>query len=60
MKFLLSLAAANTLHTSEVGLTLMAFIVAMGLAPGAQAQYYKCTSLDTFTGFQRRFFRTQW
>jgi hypothetical protein len=28
----------------------MAFIVAMGLAPDAQAQYYKYPAVDMFTG----------
>jgi hypothetical protein len=61
MKFLLSLAGSkHATYFRSLGLVLMAFIVAMGLAPGAQAQYYKYTALDTFTGLQKRFFRTQW
>ncbi len=31
----------------------MAFIVAMGLATGAQAQSYKYTALDRFTDLQK-------
>ena len=51
MKFLLSLAGSkHATYFRSLGLALMAFIVAMGLAPGAQAQYYKYTALDTFTG----------
>jgi hypothetical protein len=59
MKFLFSLAGSkHATYFRSLGLALMAF-VALG-APGAQAQYYKYTALDTFTGLQKRFFRTQW
>jgi hypothetical protein len=56
MKFLLSLAGSkHPTYFRSLGLALMAFIVAMGLAPGAQAQSYKYTARDTFTGLQKRF-----
>jgi len=61
LKFLISLAGSkHATYFRSLDLALMAFIVAMGLAPGAQAEYYKYTALDTSTGLQKRFFRTQW
>jgi hypothetical protein len=61
MKFLLSLAGSRqSPYFQSLGLAPMAFIVGIGLAPGAQAQYYKYTALDTFTSLQKRFFRAQW
>ena len=60
MKFLLALGSKDATCFRSVGLALMTSIVAMRLATGAQAQYYKYTALDRFTGLQKRFFRTQW
>ena len=49
LKFLISLAGSkHATYFRSLDLALMAFIVAMGLALGAQAQYYKFTALDTF------------
>ncbi|MFZ1138360.1 MAG: hypothetical protein WAN76_04235 [Candidatus Sulfotelmatobacter sp.] len=61
MKFLLLSRRQQTRYIlPKSGPCADAFIVAMGLAPGAQAQYYKYTALDAFTGLQKRFFRTQY
>jgi hypothetical protein len=54
MKFLLALAGSK--HATcfrSLGLALMTFIVAMGLATGAQAQSYKYTALNRFTDLQK-------
>jgi hypothetical protein len=56
MRFCSLEGSKHAMYLRSLGPAMRAFIVVIGLAPGAQAQHYKYTAIDTFTDLQKRFF----